>query len=81
MPNPYVVGIPIRDPENLFGRKDIFSLINDSLQHNVQLILFYGQRRVGKTSILKFIPQNIAAAIEDEFIFSPIFFVHSCLPV
>jgi hypothetical protein len=35
----------------------------------VQLILFYGQRRVGKTSILKFIPQNIAAAIEDEFIF------------
>ncbi|BAZ85894.1 ABC transporter substrate-binding protein [Dolichospermum compactum] len=69
MQNPYVVGIPIRDPENLFGRKDIFSLIDDSLQHNVQLILFYGQRRVGKTSILKFIPQNIAAAIEDEFIF------------
>ena len=68
-PNPYIVGIPIRDPKKLFGREDILSLINDSLQHNVQLILFYGQRRVGKTSILKFIPQNIAEAIKDKFTF------------
>jgi ABC-type branched-subunit amino acid transport system substrate-binding protein/tetratricopeptide (TPR) repeat protein len=64
--NPYIVGIPIKDPEKLFGREYIFSLINDSLQENVQLILFYGQRRVGKTSILKFISQNIA---EGKFIF------------
>ena len=68
-PNPYIIGRPMFPNEPLFGRKDIFDLINDSLEQNVQIILFYGQRRVGKTSILKQIPQNIKEAIKDEFIF------------
>ena len=68
-PNPYITGRSLFPHETLFGREDIFSEINDSLQQNVRLILFYGQRRVGKTSILKQIPSRIAEAIEDEFIF------------
>ncbi|MFM6100601.1 MAG: hypothetical protein ACKPCG_21070, partial [Dolichospermum sp.] len=43
-------------------------MINARLQQNAQLTLFYGQRRVGKTSILKQIPQRIAETITDQFI-------------
>ena len=40
-PNPYIIGRPMFPNEPLFGRKDIFDLINDSLEQNVQIILFY----------------------------------------
>ena len=66
--NPYIVGRPLFTHERLFGREYIFNLINDRLQQNVQLTSFYGQRRVGKTSILKQIPQRIAETIRDQFI-------------
>ncbi|MFM6843396.1 MAG: hypothetical protein ACKPKS_06300, partial [Dolichospermum sp.] len=52
----------------MFGREDIFSFISDNLAQDVRLILFYGQRRVGKTSILKQIPQRISETITDQFI-------------
>ncbi|MFM6347444.1 MAG: hypothetical protein ACKPFK_20170, partial [Dolichospermum sp.] len=68
MPNPYIIGRPLFPNETLFGREGIFNLINARLQQNAQLTLFYGQRRVGKTSILKQIPQRIAETITDQFI-------------
>ena len=68
MPNPYITGRPLFPNETLFGREDIFSFINDNLAQNVQLTLLYGQRRVGKTSILRQIPQRIAETITGEFI-------------
>ena len=48
-PNPYIIGRPLFKHESLFGRKPIFNLISDHLENNVRIILFYGQRRVGKT--------------------------------
>ncbi|NET73353.1 MAG: ABC transporter substrate-binding protein, partial [Sphaerospermopsis sp. SIO1G2] len=64
-PNPYIIGRPIRKPEKFFGREDLFSLIADNLLNNQQTLLF-GQRRIGKSSILSLIPKKIG---EDEFIF------------
>ncbi|MFN7852620.1 MAG: ABC transporter substrate-binding protein [Dolichospermum sp.] len=41
-------------------------MIEDNLQQNVQLILLYGQRRIGKSSVLKQIPKKISI---NEFVF------------
>jgi ABC-type branched-subunit amino acid transport system substrate-binding protein len=65
-PNPYITGVPIRDPNKFFGRKHEFSDINDSLQNNEQLILLYGQRRIGKSSVIAQIPKKLST---NEFVF------------
>jgi GAF domain-containing protein len=53
--NPYIVGRPL-DQENspFFGRRDVFSWISDDLYGATQknILVFHGERRVGKTSIL-----------------------------
>ncbi|MBD2338349.1 ABC transporter substrate-binding protein [Calothrix sp. FACHB-156] len=64
--NPYIVGRPINEPDKFFGRETLFTVIEDSLRQNVQLILLYGQRRIGKSSVLKQIPHKIA---EEKFVF------------
>ncbi len=51
--NPYIAGKALRKDEDFFGREDIIrqvkmTLVND--QNN--MIVLYGQRRIGKTSIL-----------------------------
>jgi ABC-type branched-subunit amino acid transport system substrate-binding protein len=65
-PNPYIIGVPIRDPNKFFGREPEFSNINDSLQNNEQLILLYGQRRIGKSSVIAQIPKKLST---NEFVF------------
>jgi len=69
-PNPYITGVPIRDPNKFFGRKHEFSDINDSLQNNEQLILLYGQRRIGKSSVIAQIPEKLSQKLStNEFVF------------
>lgn len=51
--NPYRAGKPLTSDEGFFGRDDIIEkvrMILDSRQNN--LVVLYGQRRIGKTSIL-----------------------------
>ena len=50
--NPYIIGIPIDEPKCFFGREDIFQFIEDNLKQNAKVILLYGQRRIGKSSVL-----------------------------
>ncbi|MEH1779399.1 MAG: AAA-like domain-containing protein [Nostoc sp.] len=64
--NPYIVGSPINTPEKLFGREVILRNIEENLQQDAILILLHGQRRIGKSSILKNIPFFIS---QDEFLF------------
>ncbi len=64
--NPYIIGRPI-DRESLFGRESIFKLIQENLQQSQQLLLLYGQRRIGKSSIILSIPQQLAEV--NEFVF------------
>jgi len=68
--NPYIVGSVIDEPDKFFGRQSVFDFIKDNLQQNTPLITLYGQRRIGKSSVLKQIPQQIPQKIsEDQFVF------------
>ncbi len=61
IPNPYVVGTPLRTGSPLFfGREDLVAFIQDNLQaaHRNSLVLV-GQRRTGKTSLLKQLPARL----------------------
>jgi len=53
-PNPYIVGNPIRSREMFFGRMDEFRFIERSLENGrkTALIVLFGERRSGKSSIL-----------------------------
>jgi hypothetical protein len=53
IPNPYVVGNPIRRPDMFFGRQDDLTWIRHQLDHaGNKMILLFGPRRIGKTSLL-----------------------------
>lgn len=53
-PNPYIVGNPIRTEQMFFGREDDFRYVRTKLEGASQgvVIVFCGERRVGKSSIL-----------------------------
>ncbi|MFM6134688.1 MAG: ATP-binding protein, partial [Sphaerospermopsis kisseleviana] len=54
------------EPENFFGRDDLFGFITDNLERGQKVIVLSGQRRIGKTSILKQIPQQVSQLIKDD---------------
>lgn len=64
--NPYTVGRPIFEPENLFGRETILSFIQEQLTSGAKVILLHGQRRMGMTSFMNYIAEDVSL---DEFVF------------
>jgi basic membrane protein A len=68
--NPYIAGSPVTDAKMFFGREDIFDWIEHSLagQYADHILVIHGQRRVGKTSVLKQLPHRLP----DRYI--PVFF-------
>ncbi|MCH8874723.1 hypothetical protein IH824_18510, partial [candidate division KSB1 bacterium] len=54
IPNPYIVGNPIKSREMFYGRHDDFDFVKRKLAAGEQsfVIVFCGERRSGKTSIL-----------------------------
>ncbi len=53
--NPYIAGAPVTEQRMFFGREDVFNWIQNSLagQFADHILVIHGQRRVGKTSVLK----------------------------
>src|SRR5262245_15548204 len=53
-PNPYIVGNPVRNPAMFFGREAEFELVRKRFSQSEMglLLVFCGERRSGKTSIL-----------------------------
>src|SRR5436190_13774085 len=53
-PNPFIVGNPVRDRSMFFGREAEFELVRKRFQDSDHggLLVFCGERRSGKTSIL-----------------------------
>lgn len=50
--NPYVTGAPLTGEAGFYGRRTIFAAIDDTLAAEQQnVIVLYGQRRVGNTPI------------------------------
>ncbi len=54
IPNPYMAGGPVRSEEMFFGREEDFKFVDNKLKTEKEgiVIVFYGQRRIGKTSLL-----------------------------
>jgi len=54
IPNPYIVGAPVKSAKMFYGREDVLQFIAKNLSGTVQdrTLVLYGQRRTGKTSIL-----------------------------
>lgn len=52
--NPYIKGLPVKEPAMFFGREEVFRFIREHLQgqYEKNIIVLSGQRRTGKTSIL-----------------------------
>jgi tetratricopeptide (TPR) repeat protein len=62
--NPYVVGAPLSGNQGFYGREDVFKFVRDTLVVPAQnVIVLYGQRRIGKTSLL----HQLIARIGDDF--------------
>ncbi len=55
MVNPYIAGAPVTETKMFFGREDVFDWIQNSLtgRYADHILVVHGQRRVGKTSVLK----------------------------
>ncbi|UKP00032.1 ABC transporter substrate-binding protein [Nostoc sp. UHCC 0870] len=64
--NPYIFGIPVETSDSFFGRESLLNNIKDSLVQNTKFIVLHGQRRIGKSSVLKIIPLVVSP---DEFLF------------
>ncbi len=52
--NPYIAGSPVKDAAMFFGREDVYAWLRQHLHGAYQdnIIVLYGERRSGKTSIL-----------------------------
>ncbi len=52
--NPYIAGAPIKNPTMFFGRDDVYAWLRQHLRGRYQdnVIVLYGERRSGKTSVL-----------------------------
>lgn len=69
--NPYVVGISVGGSEAFVGRIDTLQRVEQIICHQQQnAIVLFGQRRMGKTSILK----ELEKRFESEEHYKPVFF-------
>jgi branched-chain amino acid transport system substrate-binding protein len=62
MINPYIAGAPVAEAKMFFGREDVFGWIERSLtgRYVNHILVVHGQRRVGKTSVLKQLPNHLS---------------------
>jgi GAF domain-containing protein len=72
--NPYMVGGPIRDPQNFFGREKLIQDILDGISNNN--VIVHGERRIGKTSLLFQLEHHLnqLSRSDSEFLFLPVFY-------
>jgi hypothetical protein len=70
VPNPFITGNPVRDPNIFFGREEDFAFARQRLvaEREGVVLLFVGERRSGKTSIMF---QILNGRLGDEFL--PVF--------
>lgn len=69
--NPYIAGDPIRSEQGFFGRDDILRQVNQLLRNpSSNAIVLYGQRRIGKTSVLLQLERRLLK----EGLFTPVYF-------
>ncbi len=71
--NPYVAGTSVGGSEAFVGRTDILGSVKQVLAHPQQnAIVLFGQRRIGKTSILQELKKRLGS--EQSVVYKPVFF-------
>ena len=69
--NPYIAGNPLKDSSVFFGRDDVVREVMQMLSHpDENAIVLFGQRRIGKTTILLQIDRQLS----EEKKFTPVYF-------
>lgn len=66
--NPYIIGRPIDEKELFFGRRSLFEFVEEHLRQNDKIIFLHGQRRIGKSSVLRHIAEFVDL---ENFVFVP----------
>ncbi len=56
--NPYIIGCPV-NADRFFNRVKLLQDVSDNLNQGAKSILIYGQRRIGKSSILAELPHAL----------------------
>ena len=69
--NPYIMGTPIKSPNQFYGREPIIQEILDGIYQNNYLI--EDERRIGKTSLLYQIKHHLENWADDGISFYPVF--------
>jgi tetratricopeptide (TPR) repeat protein len=59
--NPYIAGKALGSDQGFFGRQDVFEMVESTLAGNqTNAIVLFGQRRIGKTSVLLQLARRLA---------------------
>ena len=69
--NPYISGEPVRREDMFFGRQDLLRRIVATLHNNS--IMIFGERRIGKTTILYQLSTILRQINDSEYWFVPVF--------
>jgi hypothetical protein len=69
--NPYISGAPIREPDMFFGREEALAEVLDTIHNNH--IAIYGERRIGKTSLLHQLDSRLREVKDPQYLFIPAF--------
>ena len=67
--NPYISGGPVRDPDMFFGREELLRGILNALHQNS--IMLSGEPRIGKTTLLCRLAEELRATDDPEWVFIP----------
>ena len=68
--NPYEAGRPILDPHRFFGREALIAQVLNTIHQND--VLIHGERRIGKTSLLRQLEHHLRAMDDPDYQFIPI---------
>jgi hypothetical protein len=69
--NPYISGQPVRTDDMFFGRNELLQRIVATLHNNS--IMLYGERRIGKTTLLHQIARRLETLDDAQFWFVPVY--------
>ncbi len=70
--NPYIVGGPIKQPKEFYGREEVLSNLINGLHHNHYFVK--GARRIGKTSLLYQLKYRLEELNDSEYTFFPVLY-------
>jgi ligand-binding sensor domain-containing protein len=69
--NPYIAGTPIMSEDLFFGREDQLKRLLSILHYNS--VMIHGERRIGKTSLLRQLAIHLRRLEDPEYFFVPVF--------